>query len=895
MGHASNNSVQDLVRNQMVRGLEKYRPIGFCDICVQGKQCRNPFNGRRPISSRVLERIHTDICGPFDPITWDGYKYFVSFIDDFSHFAVIYPLRQKSEVFEKLVEYEAMVSSMHNVAIAMITVDQGREYISRQAISFLKEKGIQTQCTIAYSPQQNGVAERFNRTLVERIRVMLLESGIPKPFWGEAALTATYILNRNPCRSINLKKTPAELWYNQKPDVSKLRIFGCKAYAWIPQQKRKKLDAKSVEVVMMGYAPNGYRMWDQSKGKIVIARDVRFNELMYPYKLQNKSSDEDRNYLLIDVANQQEGEDGEICADSVRDTTRENRDGDDGSGCSDDEVEFSDVGESFFESEAGDSEGQPQPRRSERIRNRFMQYISGYSANLNEPREPLTYAEIDKRSDKELWMKAIDEELKSMNENRVWELVPHPPNVKLLKSKWVFRVKEDANGNPVRHKARLVAKGFLQKAGIDYEETYAPVAKLATVRIVLAISVQKGYFLHQLDVKTAFLYGTLKEEIFMAIPEGLQASQGLVCKLQKSLYGLKQSPKCWNEKFNSFLLEYGFDRSKHDYCLYFKFTASNVLYLILYVDDILIAGNNLELIEKLKKELSKIFKMSDCGPLRCYLGTKIDYDQKSGILKMSQRSHIDKILEKFGLVDCNPAKTPMEKGLQMSLDDGKRTEKPYRELLGSLMYLMLSVRPDICYHVGYMGRFQQQPSETHWQVLKRIVRYLKGTKNLKLVYKKADCAELIGYADADWASDTLDRKSVSGFVFFVYGCPVSWGSRKQAVVATSSSEAEYIALSQAIAEVLWIRGVLIDLKITTAQSPVLMYEDNAGCIGMAKNAESKRSKHIDIKHHFIRDHITNGNVKLEHISTQKQLADIFTKSLDYGRFKQLYANLNLCD
>lgn len=273
--------------------------------------------------------------------------------------------------------------------------------------------------------------------------------------------------------------------------------------------------------------------------------------------------------------------------------------------------------------------------------------------------------------------------------------------------------------------------------------------------------------------------------------------------------------------------------------------------------------------------------MSDCGEARFFLGMKMDYDRRRGILKLSQENNTQKILNKFKMTDCNATKTPMEKGLQLSRS-GYRTQEPYRELLGSVMYQMLCVRPDLCFPVSYLGRYQQDPVDHHWQALKRVVRYLKGTTKFGLLYKRNESSSpLIGFVDADWASDQEDRKSVTGFVFKVFGSTVSWASRKQVTVSTSSSEAEYVALSAAVSEAIWLGGLLEDL--------------NCGCIGLAKNVESKRIKHIDIKHHFLRDHVAAGTVKIEPIGTTDQEADLFTKSLDNVRFQDLRSRLGVTD
>lgn len=481
-----------------------------------------------------------------------------------------------------------------------------------------------------------------------------------------------------------------------------------------------------------------------------------------------------------------------------------------------------------------------------------------------------------------------------MDSNNVWKFTKRPDEVKPLKTKWVFRLKENENGQPVRYKARLVVKGFLQRPGIDYEETFAPVARLATVRVVLAVGVHYGFHLHQMDVKTAFLHGDLKEELYIEVPEGVLAGSNTVCKLQKSIYGLKQSPRCWNERLNSVLLKLGFTRSRRDYCLYSLAIKDDEIFLVIYVDDVLIVGRNLSTIIQLKQRLSKEFEMSDCGNVKHFLGMKFDYHQDIGKLKLSQEANALKILAKFGMSECNPVKTPMEKGLQLSRE-GSRTAEPYRELLGSVMYQMLCVRPNLCFPVSYLGRFQQCPTEIHWKTLKRTVRYLKATSSMGLVYAREDESKpLVGYVDSDWASDLEDRKSVTGFIFKVFGSSVSWASRKQATVSTSSSEAEYVALSAAVSEAIFLNGLLEDLNCK-ADGPVPIFEDNRGCIGMARNPESKRVKHIDIKHHFVRDNVAAGIIQIEPISTMDQQADIFTKSLDTSRFQILRSMIGVTD
>ena len=822
LGHIGENALNELVKRNLVNGVtEKSAKIKFCDTCIEAKHCRDPFKGTHQVAKRVLERVHSDVCGPISPTGHDGSKYFVSFIDEYSHFAMIYLIKRKSQVFEAFKEYEALVVAKFGVAISQFTSDQGREYCSTEQLQWYKKKGIQIETTIAYSPQQNGVAERFNRTLVEKVRAMIIESNVPKNMWGDAAQCACYLINRSPTKSLDGHVTPAEKFYGEKPDLMKLRVFGCKAMAWIPNQKRGKLDSKSKKSVMIGYVPNGYKLWDMEKRKVFTSRDVKFEEAVYPFKERDHGV---KSQLTI-TTHEQEGDNSNVVCARESITIEDNNvpeatdeiDVQAVESQENEDDEFEDSSENpglkenqdYSQKDSDQRNALPERnqdtditlRRSQRERNlpgKFIDFFTSYSADASSnfiTDVPENFKDIFGRSDEDKWLKSIDEELQSMKENNVWKIVDLPKGAKQLNSKWVFRIKLDENGNPARYKARLVAKGFMQKQGIDYNETYSPVAKLTTIRVVLAVAVRHKYHLHQLDVKTAFLHGLLEEKIYMSLPDGVEKQKGKVCQLVKSLYGLKQSPRCWNHEFNKFIVNLGFMRSKHDYCLYVKKgNSSNILILVLYVDDLLIAGNQLSEVEELKKDLGKRFEMSDCGQLKSFLGMKIENSIKG--LKLSQEASIERVLQKFGMTDCNSVKTPMEKGIQLNpKTDTEFFEEPYRELLGSLMYIMLCVRPDICFAVGYMGRFQQNPSDQHWQALKRILRYLQGTKSKKLNFTCTDDEPLIGYADADWGNDLLDRKSISGYVFKVFGCTVSWSSKKQTTVSISSSEAEYIALS----------------------------------------------------------------------------------------------------
>lgn len=367
----------------------------------------------------------------------------------------------------------------------------------------------------------------------------------------------------------------------------------------------------------------------------------------------------------------------------------------------------------------------------------------------------------------------------------------------------------------------------------------------------------------------------------------------MVCRLQKSLYGLKQAPRSWNEAFNSFVLSLGFKRSNYDCCLYWKRTGGVVVYLLLYVDDILLMTNNLEEIQLIKNQLSERFEMTDMGEVKQFLGIKVERYENQ--IKISQPKYIDGMLKRFGMEECRPTSTPMEPKPQFEHEGNiELTKQPYKELIGCLSYLMLSTRPDIAAAVNTFSRYQAAPTDKHWSHLKRVLRYLKGTRDYGLVYRRrADSSPLIGYADADWGNDGEDRRSISGFTFKIHDATVSWTTRKQNTVALSSTEAEYVSLSQAACEAIWLRNVLQEFGVDISE-PTRIFEDNQSCIRIAEEPrDHRRMKHVDIRFHFIRECIQNKIIRPVYVSTKEQVADIFTKGLPAGPFAHLREKLNL--
>jgi histone deacetylase 1/2 len=494
------------------------------------------------------------------------------------------------------------------------------------------------------------------------------------------------------------------------------------------------------------------------------------------------------------------------------------------------------------------------------------------------------------------WHEAMKAEFDALLKNQTWTLMPLPSDRQAIGCKWVFRTKENPDGSINKYKARLVAKGFHQQHGFDFNETFSPVIKPITIRLILSLAISYKWPLKQLDINNAFLNGTLEEEVYMVQPQGFEVSDSsLVCKLNKALYGLKQAPRQWFDKLTNTLIQFGFRASKCDPSLFIYTKDKQVVYMLVYVDDIIITGSSSNLVQNLVTKLDSVFSLKQLGDLDYFLGIEVKQLSDNSLL-LSQGKYIRDLLTKTNMLECKPINTPMMSSCKLSKtgSDNVTDATLYRSVVGSLQYATIT-RPEISFAVNKVCQFMSAPLESHWSAVKRILRYLKGTITGGLKIFHTDIHQPLSlrvFCDADWASDPDDRRSTSGAAIFFGPNLISWWSRKQQVVARSSTEAEYRSLAQATADVLWVQTILTEL--TVPYFPPRIYCDNQSAVLLAHNPIlHSRTKHMEIDLFFVREKVLAKQVSVVHIPGTDQLADILTKPISTDKFLFIRNKLNV--
>lgn len=895
-----------------------------CEKCVSGKQCRKSFPRSESRATKVLQLVHADVCGPMEVPSMGGTRYFLLLKDDYSSLRVVYFLKYKSEVKLCIEKFIASAERETGCRVCVIRSDNGLEFVNREVGEMLQRRGIVHQRTVNYTPEQNGRAEREMRTLVEAARSMI--TGMGKHFWAEAVNTVAYIINRTgPSQTPG--KTPYELFYGKAATSIQFQMFGSRVAVHVPKQKRLKWDPKSHTGIFIGYGDGvkGYRVYFPSGNKIEVVRDVIFlpQEVSHVKGMQMVENEHEEDKRSLNGVSQENVEHGggeseerskvneerlkaneeRLKVNEERSKLNEERSKENESSEVNEEEKESDErlvqnveavsecseGNEDFKSADENSEsphvrGRPDGLRNKRLLKKpkrledYMVLVADVEGD-----EPRTYEQaISCEIEGKKWKEAIENEVSALEENKTWVSVNSvPPGVKVIDCKWVFKRKRCEQGDVTTYKARLVARGFQQR-DVDMHEIYSPVAKLSSVRLFMSVCGMLKIKVFQLDVCSAFLYGDIDCDVYIKTPRGINCNE-TVLKLNKSLYGLKSSPKNWNVKFDTVMMSMVFQRSEFEHCLYVKVTDKCKVYLLVYVDDLLLAGTDHNEVLRVQKCLNEKFKMKDLGPISYFLGIHVKQDIQNNTFVLSQSTYLKNLLVKNNMYKCKPVSTPMDANFDHSVlkregSESEEIENKCRSLIGGLMYAMLCTRPDLSICISILSRYQSCASNDLWIALKRVLRYVQGTLNLSLVFKSDDKKVILGYVDSDWAGDKVDRKSTAGYAFKVFGCTISWMSRKQEAVALSSTEAEYVAISLAVSEACWIQNMISDFRLYKDKVNVTLFEDNQGAIKVCKSSfYHTKLKHVDIRVHFVRNKIKENNIQIEYISTKEQLGDILTK------------------
>ncbi|CAJ2632965.1 unnamed protein product [Trifolium pratense] len=844
-GHLSFKGMNMLAHKEMVIGLPKLKqPKEECSNCMKGKQQRQNVPKKSSWrASTKLELVHSDICGPINPESNGRKRYFITFTDDLSRRTWIYFMNEKSEALAMFKKFKVMVENEAKESIQCLRTDRGGEYTSNEFSKFCDLHGIKRQLTAAYTPHQNGVSERKNRTIMNMVRCMLSERSVPKTFWPEAVNWSVYLLNRSPTFAVK-DVTPEEAWSGIKPSVSHFKKFGCIAYVHIPDNLRKKLDDKSIICVHLETCSTSSHH-DHSNDAQVHAPDDASNAsnpLSEEMDLTVSDSEEEGNNEVNELGKRVSRKPGYL-----------------------NDYEVGDY-------EAGES--------------------SDSQAFFSPSEDPMTYNDAAKR---DVWKKAMDTEIAAIESNDTWELTHLPAGAKKIGVKWVYKTKYNEEGKIEKHKARLVAKGYSQQHDIDYNEVFAPVARWDTIRTILAIAATNHWYVFQLDVKSVFLHGELDETVYVEQPLGYQKKEKeMVYRLKKSLYGLKQAPRAWYSKIEAYFCREGFVKCTHEHTLFVKKESDGRIIIVsLYVDDLIFTGNDQNLFDKFKTSMERNFAMTDLGKMRYFLGIEVK-QTKEGIF-MFQQKYACEVLKRFNMESCNSVCNPIVPGNKLKKDeDGIACDSTsYKQMVGCLMYL-LATRPDLAFSVCLVARFMERPTELHVAAVKRILRYVKGTVSYGLWFEKGKDDELVGWSDSDYAGDLDDRKSTSGYVFMIGSKAVSWCSKKQPIVTLSTTEAEFIAAANCACQAIWLSRILDHIS-SWKKDCITLYCDNSSTIKLSKNPVMHgRSKHIDVRFHFLRDLTKDGKVQLLHCSSFEQTADIMTKALSLESFCKFRDMLGLC-
>ncbi|KAG8501432.1 hypothetical protein CXB51_003747 [Gossypium anomalum] len=868
LGHPCNNVLARVLKNCNVSFKHSCLPT-VCSACQLGKSHKLPFSASKTVYSLPFELVVSDVWGP-SHVKSNGFSYYVSFVDMHSRYTWLYFIKAKSEVLNCFLNFQQMVRVQFEVSIKMLQTDWGGKY--RSLSSELFKFGVQHRITCPHTSKQNSVAERRHRQVVDMGLTLLAQASMSLEFWSDAFSHAVHVVNRLPTHVLH-GVSPYEVLYKVRPDYSRLRVFGCTCFPSLRPYNHHKLQFRSRSCTFLGFGSNhkGYKCLDDSGRVFCLGMLSLMRPLPAPVISSSGIS---------------------VCPTSSSSMAPSRL------GHSPERSPIDGVSSSQFfeESRSGHStrnspeaSDDPCVPHSPPIRTIVNTYpmLTRSKCGISKPKifstvvtekEPVSIQEAFQSPQ---WTAAAQAEYQALLSNHTWDLMPLLAGRRAIGCKWIFKIKRNVDGSVARYKGRLVVKGYLQEAGIDFHETFSPVVKPTTIRVVLAIAVSLGWSLRQVDVNNAFLNGDLSEEIYMVQPPGFEQQgdngQQLVCRLRKALYGLKQAPRAWFHKLREFLLASKFETSKTDNSLFIQKSGNQLLYVLVYVDDIIVTGSDSDAINQFVKSLNHQFSLKDLGRLNYFLGIDVTYIPNG--LVLNQKKYILDLLKKASMDKSSSSPPPMVSTCRLSAHEGSLVddESFFRSIVGALQYVVIT-RPDIAFSVNKVCQFMHRPLDTHFKAVKRILRYLQGTLDYGLHFHRTTKFVLEGYSDSSWGSDIDDRRSTSGYCIFLGGNPISWSSRKQQVVSRSTAEAEYRSLANATAEMVWLQSLLSDsAAVAVAGNPVM----------------HSKFKHVELDIFFVREKVAAGALQVGHVSSADQVADVLTKPLSVLLFNKFRGQLQI--
>ena len=882
-----------------------------------------------PTERKPLEIIELDIQGPFKIKAHDGSSSNLKIIDKATGYLKMELIKSKSsqemkDIFER---YHKRMERQSGKTIRRVRTD-GDPAFYGQFLAYLESTGIIKEKTPPYIHHLPSTVERSHQTITSMSRISMECSKLPPSFYGFAMEHSVYIYNR----TVGSKgKSPFELMFGKK-STKEIIPFGTIGYTFIPLELREygKLSNRRSKVRMLTFGDDddseetfGWQVLDEESGSRFFSNDVVWDYDHPKRPLRNKRIDNSELFILDEVDYNEaaapiliEDSNSEYSPtttntisshptstlteipssatsnisplptipDSEFDLTPEQQAIMDELDARYGDTIFKGLMARYSDLFLGDDDEFEKATDT----NQLMSIFYAMHASTSNPAIPKSFKEAMESENKSEWKKAMDIEIASLKRNNTWKLIDNSGGKKTIKCKWVFDIKYAADGSIIKYKARLVAKGFTQKKGIDYTEIFSPVSKITTWRILIALAASKGWDLFQDDVPSAFLKGSLKEEIFMEQPEGYQEGP-MVCRLIKTLYGLKQSAREWNEVITNYLISQGFSQVISEPCLFTRKRNGKLIFLVIWVDDILSTGD--DDISSFRLDMQNHFGMDKGCSLSWCLGLHVSRDPITKDITMDQDKYVkDKCSEFAKYIQLGGSANPLPSNYSELLKEADNPDAqiienfPYAPMLGSLMYAMICTRPDLSTAVSILSRYTRNPKKIHCQLIQHTFRYARDN-SYAIQYKYNSPLKLEGYVDAAYATGQ-DCKSISGYVFKLGSGPISWATNKQPIVSLSSSEAEYIAVTPAGQECKWLSNILKAINIP--QNSVALYEDNDAVLKLAKEPKiNKRTKHIDVRYHWIREQITNGIFKLIYCNTKSQIADMFTKVPPGPQFHKL--------